>query len=200
MRGNPLSKKFLLREYIMKKKSSHQIAASLGCSIRKVDYWLEKHYIRKRSISDAVYARKNPSGDPFHFKKPKSNEEWFLFGMGLGLYWGEGTKKNLTAVRLGNTDPALIRKFLEFLYQTYSVKKEKVRFGLQIFSDMKPGEALAFWCRHLNATRKQFGKVIVTPARGLGTYRSKTLHGVITVYISNTKLRNELNRQIELMR
>src|SRR5690348_8430619 len=115
MKGNPIPRSILERWYLQKQKSSHEIAKLLACSEHKVNYWLTKHNIRKRSISDAVYLKCNPNGDPFSIRKPKNSEEWFLFGLGVGLYWGEGTKRSVSSVRLGNTDPALIKKFLEFL-------------------------------------------------------------------------------------
>lgn len=197
MRGNPIPKDVLHDLYVVKQKSSREIAEILSCSEHKINYWLAGHYIQKRSISDAIYLQRNPHGDPFSFKSPRSSQEWFLFGLGIGLYWGEGTKKNKTAVRLGNTDPALIKKFLKFLRHTYSVKKEKIRFGLQIFSDMSPRLALSFWSSYLGVSKRSFGKVIVTPSRSIGTYREKTKHGVLTVYVSNKKLRDVLCGEIE---
>src|ERR1041385_3397781 len=93
-----MEKAFLEQLYIAEKLSAHEIAVRLRCSDGKINYWLARHQIPKRSISDAVYTRSNPTGDPFKVKIPASAEESFLFGMGLGLYWGEGNKKNLTAV------------------------------------------------------------------------------------------------------
>lgn len=200
MRGNPIPKDVLEKWYIRKKKSSREIAALLSCSEHKVNYWLEKCSVRKRSISDAIYLQKNPHGDPFAYREPRTEKEWLHFGLGLGLYWGEGTKKNRHAVRLGNTNPALIKQFVGFLKQFYSVRKDKFRFGLQVFSDMKPSEALRFWSTHLGVPKSAFGKVAVTPARSIGTYREKTKHGVLTVYVSNKKLRDELCQRIEMLR
>jgi hypothetical protein len=41
-----------------------------------------------------------------------------LFGMGLGLYWGEGTKRGKGGMRITNTDAKMIKKFIEFLVHT----------------------------------------------------------------------------------
>ena len=87
--------------------------------------------------------------------------------------------------------------FLRFLTHLYTVERSKIRFGLQIFSDMKPGKALKFWSKFLGYDRSHFGKIIITPARSIGTYREKTKHGVLTIYVSNKKLRDLLNLQIE---
>jgi len=186
------SKKKLVDYYIVKKLSVAAIARKLGCSENKINYWFKKYAIPKRSISDAVYLKANPSGDPFTIKKPRTINEAILYGLGIGLYWGEGTKSNKHSVRLGNTDPMLVGKFIEFLEDIYSIKRSRLKFGLQIFSDMPPEEALKFWVSRLRVSRKQFQKIIVTPARSIGTYRHKTKHGVLTVYFNNKKLRDIL--------
>lgn len=200
MRGKPLSKKMLIQLYLEDKMSSKEIGDKLKCSANKVDYWLGKHLIQKRNISEATYIRQNPKGDPFSFKKPQNSEEWFLFGLGVGLYWGEGNKKNTFAVRLGNTDPHLIKKFIEFLKRTYRVEDYKFRFGLQIFSDMSIKKTLQFWCETLGVSKEQFMKPIVTQSHSIGTYREKTKYGVLTVYVSNKKLRDALCGEIERLR
>lgn len=183
--------------YITRGLSVRVIADQYSCSQQKINYWLAKYGIPKRSISEAIYLERNPDGDPFKFKAPVAKKDWFLFGLGVGLYWGEGTKRSPDSVRLGNTDPDLVKKFVDFLTKFYGIQPYKFRFGLQIFSDMNPQEALSFWAHKLNMPTGQFMKVIVTPARSLGTYREKTRHGVLTVYVSNKKLRNLLVGEIE---
>lgn len=183
--------------YIKEQKSAKQIAKLFSCSENKINYWLRMYGIKKRTIAESLYISHNPGGDPFAFKEPKTPNESFLYGLGLGLYWGEGNKKNTHSIRLGNTDPRLVKAFTRFLTEVYAVKKEKFRFGLQIFSDMSPEKALRFWSSYLSVSSKQFGKVIVTPARGVGSYREKTKYGVLTVYVSNKKLRDIICGEIE---
>src|SRR3990167_1904737 len=85
-------KRHLARFYVQKKLSMQEIASRLSCSVNKVCYWMIKHNIQARSMSEAVYAKHNPPGDPFSFKQPTNLKEAELLGFGLGLYWGEGTK------------------------------------------------------------------------------------------------------------
>ena len=191
------TKEKLVKLYKYEKKSAKEIADAHGCSEGKVNYWLKKYSVSKRSISDAVYQKANPSGDPFISSDIDISGDSFLYGLGLGLYWGEGTKKDTHSVRLGNTDPALIKSFLYFLDKAYSIDKQKLRFGLQIFSDMNPKKALEFWSNELGFPKSQFYKVIVTPERSIGTYRQKTKHGVLTVYFNNKKLRDIICNKID---
>lgn len=69
-----------------------EIAEQLECSLSRVKYWITRHSIETRSISDAAYIKHNPKGDPFVIKTPQNRFELILYGLGLGLYWGEGTK------------------------------------------------------------------------------------------------------------
>lgn len=195
-----MDKKLLELWYLRDKKSVHTIARELNCSDGKINYWLEKHSIKKRSISEAVYTMHNPNGDPFSPKVLRTSEDSFLFGLGLGLYWGEGTKMNPTSVRLGNTDPYLIRAFLIFLRKIYCIDDSKLRFAIQIFTDMDQKKEEKFWREFLNVDTNQFYKTINTRSGSIGTYRKKSEHGVLTVYFGNKKLRDILIGEIEKMK
>lgn len=182
--------------YTQEGMSMSEIAKQLSCSVHKVQYWMNKHSIQRRTIGDAIYQWHNPDGDPFTFVPPKTNQDFQLFGLGLGLYWGEGTKSNKTAVRLGNTDPDLIKQFMVFLERFYTLNRIDFRFGLQIFSDMNPNEALDFWLKKLTISKHQFYKTTVTQSGSIGTYRSKNRTGVLTIYYNNRNLRNHLLEQL----
>ncbi len=195
-----MDKQLLLQWYVNEKRSTHNIASELKCSEGRINYWLKKFNIAKRSISEAVYVQRNPNGDPFLLHAPQNRDEALLFGLGVGLYWGEGTKKNLTAVRLGNTDPYLIRAFLLFLRKFYKIDNSRLRFAIQIFTDMDQKKEEKFWRDFLKVDAKQFYKTINTRSGSIGTYRVKSVHGVLTLYFNNKKLRDKLMSEIERMK
>mgnify|MGYP001574487557 CR=1 FL=1 len=187
-----ISKEFLIDLYLKKGRSIKDIARVFGCSNHKVRYWMERYLIITRSISEAIYLKNNPDGDPFVFKNPVTLHEALLFGYGMGLYWGEGTKADKTSVRLGNTDPVLILKFVEFLVKCFGVALSDFKFGLQLFNDVSEQEALDFWVKSLKIKKSQFYKVVRTISGSIGTYRKKSRYGVLTVYYHNKKLRDLL--------
>lgn len=158
--------------------------------MNSVVYWMNKHEIKRRSISDAIYKMHNPKGDPFKAKPIKTISDAELFGLGLGLYWGEGNKANKYSLRLGNTGPKLIKTFVRFLTELFGVDKTKLKFGLQLFSDTDPQTALGFWTKELGVKSSQFYKITVTISGAIGTYRHKNTYGVVTVYYHNKKLRD----------
>jgi len=178
--------------YLVQKKSVKDIADILGYSCHKINYWMLKYNISIRSQSEASYVKHNPKGDPFKQKHINNLKDSFLFGLGLGLFWGEGNKANKYAVRLGNSDPAVIERFIEFLEKIYGVKRRVLRFGVQIFNDLQPQEVLSFWAKSLDVSKDQFQKLVITKSRGKGTYKKKSRYGVLTVYFHNKKLRDVL--------
>jgi hypothetical protein len=194
-----ISKKLLENLYKDERLSAYGISSKLNCSEGRINYWLKKYNIQKRSISEAVYQKYNPEGDPFDVKKVITLNEGILLGLGLGLYWGEGHKKSPNVVKLGNSDPAIINKFIEFLILIFNIKPNKLRFGLQIFSDMPRNKVLNFWMESLsrfNIRKDQFFKVTVTPARSIGTYREKSKYGVCAVYFCNVKLKRIIDSML----
>jgi len=183
--------------YVVKKQSAARIAKKFKCSQNKINYWLAKYHIEKRTISDAIYQLRNPGGDPFVFHTPVTRQEAILYGLGLGLYWGEGLKRGKGGVRLGNTDVRLVKKFIEFLDKVFGVKKDKLHFGLQVFSDISPITALSYWKHELHVNESQFYKVIVSKVRGKGTYKYKSQYGVLMIYFNNIKLKALICSQID---
>lgn len=180
----------LQKLYLQEGKSQKEIARKLKCSTNQVAYWMGKYGIEMRSISQAIYLRNNPDGDPFKFVAPNDIEKALLYGLGMGLYWGEGTKANKGSVRLGNTDARLVKSFMRFLIELFGVKKEDFRFSLQIFSDLDKNTATRYWVKALDVKPSQFTKPTITPYRSIGNYRQKSLYGVITLYYHNTRLRD----------
>ena len=196
-----LSEDILHQFYVDKKYSVSEIADRFNCSENRINYWLGKFDIKKRSLSDAMYVKYNPKGDPFLLKEPKTLEEAKLLGLGLGLYWGEGNKRNKNSIRLGNTDPALIKKFINFLINIFGIRRDKLRFGLQIFNDMSNQKILNFWLKQLaefDIKKEQFFKITVTPSRSIGSYREKSKFGVLTVHFANTKLKKIIDSMLPL--
>jgi len=83
--GPPIPKNKLINLY-KSGLSVVEIADKTNTSERKINYWLKKLQVPKRSISEAMYLKYNPNGDPFKIKKRLTIDETKLLGMGLGLF------------------------------------------------------------------------------------------------------------------
>lgn len=90
------------------------------------------------------------------------------------------------------SDPRLLNEFINFLVTIFKIRKNDLKFGLQIFTDINPEKALDFWCRELKVSRTQFQKPVVTLSGSIGTYRRKSKNGVVTLYYNNKKARDIL--------
>ena len=191
-----ITRELLSELYLIKKLSSKNIAIQLKCSETNINYWIKKFNIKKRTISEAIYQKNNQKGDPFLLNHPKTLRQMFLFGLGLGLFWGEGTKRNLHAVRLSNSDPELVKKFIDFLVNIYNIDKNKLRFQLLSYDDLNLNKLMTFWTKYLSVKSIQFFKSTILKKRGKGTYLKKMKRGVIIVSFGNIKLRNLICSQI----
>jgi len=197
MKSCPLEKQTLVSLYFKNKMSMAEIATKLGVPYRKVTYWMKKYNLKRRSWSEATYVKRNPNGDPFSLKRPRNDKQNFLKGLGLGLYWGEGTKADKFSVRISNSDPRLINFFLEFLKELYQIDERKLRFAIHLFSDINPEKAMRYWTKKLNVSPKQFFKTQIINLNRKGTYKKKSKYGVLTLAFQNKKLRNIIGKELK---
>ncbi|OGE30399.1 hypothetical protein A2631_01345 [Candidatus Daviesbacteria bacterium RIFCSPHIGHO2_01_FULL_44_29] len=143
--------------------SMQQIALNQKVSHHKVAYWMKKYSIPSRSRSEAIYALKNPAGDPFKISDLEAYEDKELLALGIALYMGEGTKKDRFGVKLANSDPKIINLFLRFLRQVCGVKEEKIRAWINIFDDLIYKDSLLFWSNHTGILEKNFYSPVIRP-------------------------------------
>lgn len=169
-------------------KSMKDIADSLHCSIHTVVYWMDKYGIKRRTLSEATYIKANPHGDPFHIQPNLTRQEQFLYGLGVGIYLGEGNKMAPHALRIANTNPLVHKLFLQFLSEVCHFDKHRISYSIVCFNDTDPKKARAYWAKQLQISPEKFGKITQIPKQGKGTYKKKSLYGVCTTQANNTKL------------
>jgi hypothetical protein len=185
--GGLIQKDELSRLYYDDQRSMQEIAKHFGCSQNKIAYWMTQYGFERRTWSEATYIHRNPEGDPFKVKIPGTPEEWQLFGAGIGLYMGEGTKTG-TSVALANTSPSIHRVFLTFLDRICGVSKRQVKAWINVYNDCDVDEAHIWWCDQLGLTLEQFYMPTVRESRG-GNYTNKSKYGTLTISFSNSKLK-----------
>lgn len=74
------------------------------------------------------------------------------------LYWAEGSKKDFG---LSNTDPDLIRVFINGLRKVFNVEEERLRISIRIFEDMDREKCLDFWSGVVGISKDKFVNVDV---------------------------------------
>ena len=189
--------KVILEKLYMSGKSMMDISKLFKCSPNKIAYWMKKYNIKRRTTSDAIYQMHNPNGDPFKIKVDLSPEDILLKGLGLGIYWGEGSKKTKHSLRVANTDPMLLKIFIRFLKQICNLEEHRFSYSLICFNDTDPNIARNYWSTQLKISPEKFGKITIIPKQGKGTYKKKSQFGVCTVQANNVKLRDWLVAETE---
>ncbi len=80
-----------------------------------------------------------------------------LFLAGLFLYWGEGTKMQQGTVTLTNTNPAMLKVYIQWL-EIFGVCRKDLKVKLHLYSDMDIEKSSQFWAKELKIPIRQFRK------------------------------------------
>lgn len=161
--------------------------------IRKI---LQDNHISIRSRSEALYSKYNHLLPGYKISPNLEKDDNFLFGLGLGIYSGEGNKLSKNSVRITNTDPKIILNFRNFLYRICQINPKKLHYSLIIFNNQNPDQAKTYWSKLLQVHENKFGKIVVIPPKGKGTYKNKSFNGVCTLTYCDTKLKNWIHNEI----
>ncbi len=93
------------------------------------------------------------------------------------LYWAEGNKKDLI---LTNTDPNLVRVFMEAAREVLAVTEDRFQISIRIYEDIDRAKSLLFWSEVTKIAKEKFINVHVLNGKKLG----KLSYGMCRVRIS----------------
>lgn len=96
-----------------------------------------------------------------------------------GLYWGEGTKRELNLI---NGDPYLIKSFINGLYDL-GIDKKDVKLNLRVFSTMNEIDTKKYWSEFLEINEDQFGNSEILEGKTV----NKLTHGMCRVRVSKSE-------------
>jgi hypothetical protein len=109
-----------------------------------------------------------------------------LFYLGLGIYWGEGTKSGNGALAVSNSDPRVIQLMIRWFMECFGVSKAD--FSPRVFiSDThrdREEKIYDFWVEKLAIPRTQFKKMIFLD-KGKKIYENREVYyGVLALRIA----------------
>lgn len=108
------------------------------------------------------------------------------------LYWTEGTKyEKMGGLRFTNTDPKLVKLFVELLKYSYKIDPSLLRVALHIHYYHKIKIVKKFWSTHLNIPESQFNYVYIKKRSATKRYR-KNFMGICIIYYPVGKIRKEI--------
>lgn len=107
------------------------------------------------------------------------------------LYWAEGSKSR-NAIKLANSDPALVAFFCRFLRESLAVPAKTIRLALNVYLDDARAlvEIEDHWLTVLALPRSSLRKHTLNarPTSSSGLKRNKLPYGVATVAVHSTPL------------
>lgn len=106
-----------------------------GSKYRSEDLWIEANQNAQKII-----------------RKLELRDKIFLL---IGIYWGEGTKRELNII---NSDPILLRAFLDFIKEI-GVTKDRIKASVRVYENINQNHAINHWSNILKLNKKQFYKV-----------------------------------------
>ncbi len=125
---------------------------------------------KKRSEIAWAYAKKEANKIISNISK---RDKIFLM---LGLYWGEGTKRELNII---NGDPDLIKAFIVCLKEI-GVQGKDLRITLRIFEDMDSDKEVDFWAKYIGIPKEVINNVNILFGKKVG----KLPHGMCRVRVA----------------
>lgn len=119
-----------------------------------------------------------------------------LFIAGVVAYWGEGDKISGHGVRIANTDPEMIKLFVNFLRHVCQIPKDRIKAWILIYPDLNGEECKKFWIRNSGLSLDNFTKCITIKGR----HKTNRLHyGVCNVGISSKYFKNKILVWLKLL-
>lgn len=95
----------------------------------------------------------------------------------IGLYWGEGTKRDFSII---NSDPSLIQTFIHCL-DVIQVPKNRITLSLRVHSDISISDSKRFWSHATGLPIKCITRIEVIH----GKKRGKLPYGMCRVRVTN---------------
>jgi hypothetical protein len=122
-------------------------------------------------------------------QKIKDSPENIELGLAL-LYLGEGFKKS-PRTGIGNSDPLILKFFLQILLKLYKIKLEKIRFELHLRADQDPQKIKKYWAKELKISYHNFKSVSIDK-RTIGKSTYKDYKGVCVIDCGNIAIQRKL--------
>lgn len=173
-----------------------QVADKLKIMSRKVEYWLKKYNIPRRSCSESAYVKQNPNGDPFRIKRRLNLQEKELLVIGIILYWAEGSKAKKPPLQLANSDRRMLQLFLRFLREICRIDEARLRLYVRLYKTFDRKTTKIYWSRLLDIPEKQVFIYSHTDKRSKAN-KQWSKYGIATLQFSNIRLKRWLDSTIE---
>jgi len=119
-----------------------------------------------------------------------------LFMLGIGLYWGEGTKSEKSALAIVNSDPEIILVMYKWFKKMFSVKDEDFMPRIFINEIHRPRikKVVEYWSSLLQLPAGQFGNQVFLKIKQKKVYENyDSYYGILSLKVrKSSKLKYEV--------
>lgn len=117
--------------------------------------------------------------------------------LGLGLYWGEGSKTSRGSIELSNTDPRIIQIHVLFLRKCLGFSVSKIHGHVGLHSHLSIKKAEKYWADISGIPLSQFQKTSIQKSRAGNGERDRLPFGTFSVGVYDTAARVRLEGWIQ---
>lgn len=101
----------------------------------------------------------------------------------VGLYWGEGSKRNRWEASIVNGDPSMIRACLAFMRQQMAIPDTDIHAQVQVHTVEQVDVALDFWKEVCRLPPEQFSIIVTTSKRSKGIKPHRLPYGTVSLSV-----------------
>lgn len=142
--------------------------SSLSIWLRDIPYRPNKEVLKRvnKNLMRTVMMRHNIKLDSLKRAKSFAKREIGVMSdrdlmmVGLGVYIGEGSKREETA-HIMNSDPNVLRLAVKWLKRSFGISRKHFRVIMHIYPDNSEGEARKYWSKITGIPFGQFEKTQV---------------------------------------
>lgn len=178
------------RELRARSWTLQDIATELGVAKGSVSVWVrdveftpkprnrghpghQPHPLRVKKLAEIEQCRAEAEAEYSHMSVDQ------LDSFALGLYAGEGAKTP-GAVSMANTNPLLLRLFVDWLRRNFEIDEDRLRARLYLHEGLDLEAATAYWSAAISIPERQFQRpyrAVADPSRR----RTKHERGCLTI-------------------
>jgi len=155
-------------------KPNHKVIKRIG--LARIKSAQSKHNLKMVNILEARKIAKSEIGN-----LTKRD----LLMLGIGLYWGEGSKSN-EIIRFVNSDPSVIKIAVEWFERICEIKKNNFAPRIHIYPDSDVKNSIKYWSGITGVSQEQFKKTQIDRRKDKsGKKKHKLPNGTLHLQINS---------------
>ena len=112
-----------------------------------------------------------------------------LFIAGIVIYWGEGDRIPKNPIRVSNTDPRMLRIFVDFLKIICELPESKIKAHLILYPDLDETSCKEYWSSLIGVKKIFFNKTQVIQGR----HKTKrSCYGICAVEVASRQFKEKM--------